>query len=94
MVRPRLLQLPGKSEEEVQRENDIKSAKTLLKALDKDGDGKVSRAEAEARGGGHWLRWFPLLDKNKDDFITVEEQTGTTTDKKDASPNTQPAKIP
>ena len=74
----KLLQLPGKSQEDVQRENDIKSARTLLKVLDKDGDGKVSRAEAEARGGGHWLRWFPLLDKNKDGFITVEEQTVNT----------------
>jgi GH35 family endo-1,4-beta-xylanase len=69
------LQLPGKSDEDVQRENDIRSARTLLKALDTNGDGRVSLAEAEARGGGHWLRWFPLLDKNKDGFITVEEQT-------------------
>jgi len=71
----KVLQLPGKSDEDVQRENDIRSARTLLKALDTNGDGKVSHAEAEARGGGHWLRWFPLLDKNKDGFITVEEQT-------------------
>jgi hypothetical protein len=37
----------------------------LLKALVTNGDCKVARAEAEVRGGGHWLRWFPLLDKNK-----------------------------
>lgn len=73
----KVLHLPGKSEEDVQRENDIQSAKTLLKMLDTNGDRKVSRAEAEARGGGHGLRWFPLLDKDKDGFVTVEEQTGT-----------------
>jgi len=37
-----------------------------------------------ARGVGHWLRWFPLLDKNNAGFITVEEQTV----------NTQPPKTP
>jgi Ca2+-binding EF-hand superfamily protein len=68
-----VLELPGRSAEEVERENDISSARTLVKILDTDTDGRVSRAEAEARGQS-WLRWFPSLDKDQDGFITVEEQ--------------------
>jgi acetyl esterase/lipase len=69
----KVLELPGRSAEEVERENDISSARTLVKILDTDTDGRVSRAEAEARGQS-WLRWFPSLDKDQDGFITVEEQ--------------------
>ena len=40
--------------------------------LDKDGDGAVTRAEAQSVPGG-FARYFPEFDKDKDGFLTKEE---------------------
>jgi Ca2+-binding EF-hand superfamily protein len=40
---------------------------------DKDGDGRVSRAEATASGAERSGEWFDKLDVNKDGYITQEE---------------------
>jgi hypothetical protein len=40
---------------------------------DTDGDGRVSRAEAEAAGSKRSSDWFDKLDLNKDGYITQEE---------------------
>jgi Ca2+-binding EF-hand superfamily protein len=40
---------------------------------DKDGDGKVSRAEAAAAATSKSDEWFDKLDLNKDGFITPDE---------------------
>jgi len=40
---------------------------------DKDGDGRVSRAEANAAATERSNEWFDKLDLNKDGFITPEE---------------------
>ena len=40
---------------------------------DKDGDGRVSRAEATAAGAERSGEWFDKLDLNKDGYITQEE---------------------
>jgi hypothetical protein len=40
---------------------------------DKDGDGRVSRAEATAAGAERSGEWFDKLDLNKDGFVTPEE---------------------
>lgn len=42
-----------------------------MKAADKDGDGKISRAEAEAMP--RLAKHFDEIDTNKDGFITKEE---------------------
>jgi Ca2+-binding EF-hand superfamily protein len=40
---------------------------------DKDGDGRVSRAEATSAGAERSGEWFDKLDLNKDGYITQEE---------------------
>jgi len=40
---------------------------------DKDGDGRVSRAEATAAGAERSGEWFDKLDLNKDGYLTSEE---------------------
>jgi Ca2+-binding EF-hand superfamily protein len=40
---------------------------------DKDGDGRVSRAEATASGAERSGEWFDKLDLNKDGYITQDE---------------------
>jgi Ca2+-binding EF-hand superfamily protein len=40
---------------------------------DKDGDGRVSRAEATAAATERTNQWFDKLDQNKDGFISQEE---------------------
>lgn len=40
---------------------------------DKDGDGKVSRAEADAAATERTNEWFTKLDLNKDGFVTQDE---------------------
>jgi Ca2+-binding EF-hand superfamily protein len=40
---------------------------------DTDGDGRVSRAEAEAAGSKRSTDWFDKLDLNKDGYITQDE---------------------
>ena len=40
---------------------------------DKDGDGRVSRAEATAAGAERSGEWFDKLDLNKDGYVTAEE---------------------
>ena len=40
---------------------------------DTDGDGRVSRAEAEAAGSKRSSDWFDKLDLNKDGYVTQEE---------------------
>jgi len=40
---------------------------------DKDGDGRVSRAEANAAATERSNEWFDKLDLNKDGYITSEE---------------------
>jgi Ca2+-binding EF-hand superfamily protein len=40
---------------------------------DKDGDGRVSRAEATSSGAERSGEWFDKLDANKDGYLTQEE---------------------
>jgi Ca2+-binding EF-hand superfamily protein len=40
---------------------------------DKDGDGRVSRAEATSAGAERSGEWFDKLDLNKDGYVTQEE---------------------
>ncbi len=40
---------------------------------DTDGDGRVSRAEAEAAGSKRSTDWFDKLDLNKDGYVTQDE---------------------
>jgi hypothetical protein len=40
---------------------------------DADGDGRVSRAEAEAAGSQKSSAWFEKLDANKDGYVTRDE---------------------
>jgi Ca2+-binding EF-hand superfamily protein len=40
---------------------------------DKDGDGRVSRAEATSSGAERSGEWFDKLDLNKDGYVTQEE---------------------
>jgi Ca2+-binding EF-hand superfamily protein len=40
---------------------------------DTDGDGRISRAEAESTGAERSGKWFDKLDKDKDGYITQEE---------------------
>jgi hypothetical protein len=40
---------------------------------DKDGDGRVSRAEATAASSEQTNEWFDKLDLNKDGYVTPEE---------------------
>src|SRR5882672_2318566 len=40
---------------------------------DKDGDGRVSRAEATAAGAERSGEWFDKLDLNKDGYVTPDE---------------------
>jgi len=40
---------------------------------DKDGDGRVSRAEATTSGAERSGEWFDKLDLNKDGYVTQEE---------------------
>ena len=44
-----------------------------LMSADKDGDGKVSRAEAAAAADQRASQWFDKLDLNKDGFVTQDE---------------------
>lgn len=64
---------PDKSAVRRQEDIAVRSVQRLLRLLDKDGDGAVSRAEAQSVPGG-FARYFPEFDKNKDGRITVEEQ--------------------
>ena len=65
-------------ESAVRRQEDIavRSVQRLLRLLDRDGDGTVSRVDAESVPGG-FARYFPESDKNRDGRITVEEQRQT-----------------
>jgi Ca2+-binding EF-hand superfamily protein len=40
---------------------------------DQDGDGRVSRAEAEAAGDQRTNEWFDKLDLDKDGYVTQDE---------------------
>jgi hypothetical protein len=40
---------------------------------DKDGDGRISRAEATSTGAERSGKWFDRLDTNKDGYVTQEE---------------------
>jgi Ca2+-binding EF-hand superfamily protein len=40
---------------------------------DTDGDGRVSRAEAEAAGSKRSSEWFDKLDLNKDGYVSQDE---------------------
>ena len=40
---------------------------------DKDGDGRVSRAEATSAGAERSGEWFDKIDLNKDGYVTPEE---------------------
>jgi len=40
---------------------------------DKDGDGRMSRAEATSSGAERTGEWFDKLDLNKDGYVTQEE---------------------
>ena len=40
---------------------------------DKDGDGRVSRAEATSSGAERSGQWFDKIDANKDGYLTQEE---------------------
>ncbi len=40
---------------------------------DKDGDGRVSRAEATTAGAERSGEWFDKLDQNKDGYVTQDE---------------------
>ena len=40
---------------------------------DTDGDGRVSRAEAESSGAERSGKWFDKLDTNKDGYVTQDE---------------------
>ena len=44
----------------------------MLRA-DTDGDGRVSRAEAEAASSKKSTEWFDKLDTNKDGYVTQDE---------------------
>jgi acetyl esterase/lipase len=76
------LTLPGVTAESVQRKNDMAAARFLIKRLDKNGDGKVTRDEMTSQ----FLLYFPRLDKNKDGAITVEEQDVKSTEPPRATP--------
>jgi Ca2+-binding EF-hand superfamily protein len=42
-------------------------------SADKDGDGKVSRAEAQAASDARISQWFDKLDLNHDGYVTPDE---------------------
>jgi hypothetical protein len=44
-----------------------------IMSADTNGDGKVSRAEAEASADKRTAEWFDKLDLNKDGFVTQDE---------------------
>ena len=44
-----------------------------LMRADKDGDGRISRAEATAASAEHASAWFDKLDTNKDGYISSDE---------------------
>lgn len=48
------------------------ASRTGMRA-DTDGDGRVSRAEADADATGRTGEWFEKLDKDKDGYVTQEE---------------------
>ena len=41
---------------------------------DKDGDGRISRAEATSSGAERSGEWFDKLDKNKDGSLSASER--------------------
>ena len=49
----------------------LRAAERLIRANDKDGDGKLSRAEFPKQ----FQRVFPQVDSNKDGFVTAAEDT-------------------
>ncbi len=44
-----------------------------IMSADTDGDGKVSRAEAQAAADQRSAQWFDKLDLNKDGYVTQDE---------------------
>jgi Ca2+-binding EF-hand superfamily protein len=44
-----------------------------IMSADTDGDGKVSRAEAQAAADQRTAQWFDKLDLNKDGYVTQDE---------------------
>jgi Ca2+-binding EF-hand superfamily protein len=54
------------------RAHHAKAMAAKLKALDKDGDGRISRAEADAKAP-RLAKNFDRLDTNKDGFISQDE---------------------
>ena len=54
-----------------------KSCPDTFKALDKNGDGKLSLDEFKAGGKDNTEEAFKAKDANKDGFLTVDEFCGT-----------------
>lgn len=54
-------------------EEEVLSGGGALKALDKDGDGRVSRVEASAAATERANKRFDAIDADKDGYLTQEE---------------------